>query len=285
MSQPGPFGPPPASPNPFQAPAFAAKPAAAPEAIGPFTIEYMRSYNYIFENPNWMMNVLWGFLCILSTSVIPFLGQLILIGYQYEVVEALFLARGARYPDFDINRFADYLGRSIWPFLVNMIVGLVLMPVVVILALLLVGLTLAAAGAAGDDLGPVVAGVGFLLSFIVWLALSIGMMLVIMPMTLRAGLAQDFGAAFDFAWIKDFIGRTWVEVILTSLFLGFSGIVVILLGLLAFCVGMYAAIAIMMLAQAHIMYQLYMLYLSRGGTPIPLKPRMAVPQPGYAPQY
>jgi hypothetical protein len=285
MSQPGPFGPPPASPNPFQAPAFATKPGAVPEAIGPFTIEYMRSYNYIFENPNWVMNVLWGFLCILSTAVIPILGQLVLIGYQYEVVEALFLARGARYPDFDINRFADYLGRSIWPFLVNLIVGLVLAPVVVILALLLVGLTLAASGAAGDDLGPVVAAIGFLLTVVVVVALSVFMALVLMPMMLRAGLAQDFGAAFDFAWIKDFIGRTWVEMILTTLFLTFSSIVVILLGLLAFCVGMYAAVAVVMLAQAHIMYQLYMLYLSRGGTPIPLKPRVPAPQPGYAPQY
>src|SRR5262245_14760668 len=160
MSQPGPFGPPPASPNPFQASAVSAKPTAAPQGtIGPFAIEYMRSYNYIFENPNWVMNVLWGFLCILSTALIPILGQLVLMGYQYEVVESLFLARGTRYPDFDINRFADYLGRSIWPFLVSLIVGLVLAPVIVILALLLMGLAGALGAAAGEDLGPIVAGI------------------------------------------------------------------------------------------------------------------------------
>jgi hypothetical protein len=282
MSQPGPFGPSPPSPNPFQASAVA-KPAAAPEPIGPFTIEYMRSYNYIFENPNWVMNVLWGFLCILSTAVIPILGQLVLMGYQYEVVESLYLVRGARYPDFDINRFADYLGRSIWPFLVNLVVGLVLAPIIVIAALVLLGLTGAAASAAGDDVGPLIAGLGMLLMFVVLIALSIGMVIVILPMTLRAGLQQDFGAAFDFAWVKDFVGRTWVEMVLTTLFLMFSSIVVVLLGLLAFCVGMYAGVAVVMLAQAHIMYQLYMLYLSRGGTPIPLKPRLPVPQPGFAP--
>src|SRR5262245_55760627 len=218
MSQPGPFGPPPASPNPFQASAVSAKPTAAPQGtIGPFAIEYMRSYNYIFENPNWVMNVLWGFLCILSTALIPILGQLVLLGYQYEVVEALFLARGARYPDFDINRFAEYLGRSIWPFLVQLVVSLVLVPIMLIASFALMFLIGAAGAAAGDELGAVVAGVGMLILVVVVIALSIGMMFVILPMTLRAGLAQDFGAAFDFGWVKDFIGRTWVEIILTTL--------------------------------------------------------------------
>jgi len=44
------------------------------------------------------------------------------------------------------------------------------------------------------------------------------------------------------------------------------------LGTLAFCVGLYAAVAVATLAWSHLAYQLYSVYLSRGGTPVPPKP-------------
>lgn len=269
-----------ATPGPF--PAVTPKPPPAGPAE---RMEYVRSYQYIFENPNWMMNVLWGFLCIISTSIIPILGQLVFLGYQYEVIEALFLARGARYPDFDINRFADYLGRSIWPFLVQLIGGLVIAPVIILFSFLLAFVVAAGASAGGDDFGPIIAIIGFFFVFVLIFALAVAMAAVLTPMTLKAGLQQDLGAAFDFAWVKDFIAKTWLEMVLSFLFLALTAMLFTMLGALLFCIGMYAGIAIVMLAQAHIQYQLYSLYLARGGTPIPLKVRpapMPVP-PGYVP--
>src|SRR5690242_1418081 len=110
-------------PNPY------ASPTSPPVAIQPAglafkpidRIEYMRSYQYVFESPNWTMNIVWGFLCLISTMIIPVVGQLVLLGYQFEILEVLLRTQGARYPDFDANRFADYLGRSIWPFLVALV--------------------------------------------------------------------------------------------------------------------------------------------------------------------
>ena len=82
----------------------------------------------------------------------------------------------------------------------------------------------------------------------------------------------------------DFVKKTWVELILSILFIQFSGMILMMLGLLAFCIGAYAAMAIMLLAQSHLWYQLYMLYLSRGGRPVPLKQQTTMmPQPGFAP--
>jgi hypothetical protein len=46
---------------------------------------------------------------------------------------------------------------------------------------------------------------------------------------------------------------------------------------------MYAGMAVVFLAQSYMYYQLYMLYLSRGGQPIPLKPMIQVPMPGHMP--
>jgi hypothetical protein len=280
MSQ---FGPPPSNPNPFQAPPFEPKPVAAPAAVGPFHFEYLRSYNYIFENPNWTMNVLWGFLCILSSAVIPVLGQLVFMGYQFEVAESLIKNRGTRYPDFDINRFADYLGRSIWPFLVQLLLAV---PWVVVMYIgLIVVFLLAGAGAAigGDEAGPVLATVFGVLGFFLWMAVMVLGFAVMTPMIMKAGLAQDFAAGFDLGWAIDFLKKNWVELFLGSLFLGFSGMLVMLLGCVALVVGMYAGMAVMMLAQAYMMYQFYMLHLSRGGQPIAFKPQMPVAPQGYMP--
>jgi hypothetical protein len=59
--------------------------------------------------------------------------------------------------------------------------------------------------------------------------------------------------------------------ILAQLFVVISGMIVGTIGLLVCCVGFYPATTLVMLAQAHIWFQLYQLYLARGGTPIPLK--------------
>src|SRR5262245_3305784 len=101
---------------PFTSVPAAAAGAPAGIAPGPFGgIEYKRMYSYVFENPNWVTNVLLVGVCFLSGTVIPVIGPLLVTGYQCEVVLGLLASRGARYPDFDFNRFTDYLLRGLWP--------------------------------------------------------------------------------------------------------------------------------------------------------------------------
>jgi hypothetical protein len=107
--------------------------------------------------------------------------------------------------------------------------------------------------------------------------LMIGIQFIATAFQIRAGLTQDFAASFNFTWVRDFISRIWVEMILAMLFLAITGVVLSMLGILLFCVGIYLAIALVMLAQAHIYYQLYSLYLARGGESIPFKPQPVPP--------
>src|SRR6266487_3711208 len=95
---------------------------------GPPKLEYSRAISYIFENPNWLVNALWSFLCQFVAQIIPILPQMVLTGYQFEVLDDLLASRGGRYPDFNINRLGDYLGRGVWPILAALIVGLVWLP-------------------------------------------------------------------------------------------------------------------------------------------------------------
>ena len=107
----------------------------------------------------------------------------------------------------------------------------------------------------------------------------VGVSLVSIPLTLRAGLQQDFAAAFSLDYVKQFVGLMWREMILTSVFLIGTSVLLQFAGMLLCIVGIYPAMAIWMFASVHLHYQLYELYLQRGGTPIPLKDEPVGPPP------
>jgi len=251
-----------------------ASPVASAPAVGkapPFKpiekIEYLRMYNYVFENPNWLTNVLLTALCML----IPVIGGLIAIGYQFEAVSSLMLTQGARYPDFSFDRFSDYLMRGLWPFLVQLVASIVLTPIMFVIIGLPILMLIGAATAAGDDAMPVVLLIGIPLVVLVSVGFSIPIAMLLLPPMLRAGLAQDVAEGLNFGWVMDFLKKTWKEMFVALLFLSFSAALLSILGLLACYVGLFVVMPFVFLAQAHLYYQLYVLYLSRGGTPIPEK--------------
>jgi hypothetical protein len=273
MSQPSPFGPfPPAAPKPLEAAAMAG-------AGAPARMEYLRSFQYIFENPNWLMNLVWSFLCQLAGQVIPILPAMVFWGYQFEMIEDLHANRGRRYPDFDINRVADYLGRGVWPVLVFLMYafGFMFLAIGLFIVTLVCGGMMGNAG--GDDLGSLFAMLGILMVFLVGGLIGAGLSIYCTPMMLRAGITQELGAAFDFRWVNDFVSKMWVETILSALFLFFSvfSVVLVTCGIGGIVLG-----PMMPFVSTYLMYQLYSLYLSRGGTPIPFKPRMPAAPAGYA---
>lgn len=250
--------------DPYQPPRTVEPKPAAPMAAG---IRYMYAYNYVFENPNWMTNIMYGFLCM----IIPIVGPLVFSGYQFEIVESFCRFPGRGYPDFDFGKFSNYLMRGIWPFLVSLV--LVMPMVLVIWIVMFVGFMILGlvASAAGEDAGGIVFAIGVLFFVIVMMALSLGMGLIMQPIMLRAGLSQDFGQAFKLGWAFDFIKRVWFEMVLFQLFFMVTAMPLAMLGYMACIIGMYAAMALILLAQANMLYQLYNLYLARGGEPIPLK--------------
>lgn len=252
------------SQNPYESAGY-----VHPEPVKPgaWRMQYMEMYQYVFANPNWMTNCLWGGLCMLIAGVIPIVPQLVFMGYQWEIVEALHRRRGRSYPDFNTDRIMDYLMRGLWPFLVSLVCGLALS--VIIVPLMFGGMFLAvfAANEGGEVIGLLMFGLWILLV----LACSIGTNLVLLPITLRAGLSQDFGQAFNFGWAMSFVNKMWTEMILGMLFLVVSSLVLCLGGLLVFCIGFYLALIIVSFAFSHFQWQLYEMFLDRGGEPIPLK--------------
>jgi hypothetical protein len=260
---------------------LASKPLA-PE--GEPKIEYFKTYTYFFEHPDWANSLLMGSVCML----IPILNGILLAGYRYEIVEMKLRFPDQLYPKFDFARFSQYLTRGIWPFLIDMIVQMVL---VVPLLLLFYGSMFAIfiTMANNETAGVIVLAVVLPLVILFVLAISMLLSLVMVPLYLRAGLSQDFGQAFKFDWIKDFLRKVWLPTLLMNLFLMVSGGMLAILGEMACFIGLFPAIFLLggpVAGYAH--YQLYRLYLARGGEPIPFKPlqldpAVSIPPPGYAP--
>lgn len=238
-----------------------------PETSRPAVTEmqYLQAYRFIADSPQWMMNVLLVGVC----NMIPVVGPIVAIGYQHELIEALHRRPKRPYPDFDFNRFVEYLTRGLWPFLVSLVASVVLGPVGIVLFLISMFGISALHGAGADEFTMIlIFGVVFVL---ITLFLSL-LGLIMIPAMLRAGLAQDFAAGFDFGFIKEFISKVWIELLLSWLFLAATAMVLMLVGMMALYFGIFFAIALLNFAQGYVMYQLYELHLARGGKPIPLKP-------------
>src|SRR5579859_7900971 len=131
------------------------------------------------------MNLVWGGLCFL----VPIVGPMVMVGYLFEVIEWLHrrreeeklpwveptgvaaapegairtgpgasagsfeLAAPEQYPDFNVNRIQDYLMRGVWPFLVQLLIGL---PVGMVLGLLPTFGVIGVMAAAANDAHPLV---------------------------------------------------------------------------------------------------------------------------------
>lgn len=237
-------------------------------------MNYMASITDFFKSPKWVMNLLFSGLCVLSTMVIPILGALVLVGW---LVTGFWMRKDDRFetfPDFDFKYFGDYLQRGLWPCLVCIVAGMVIgivMWILIMIPMFVLGMI--AGGSNGNGSGILGALVG-LISIGLYGVLFVAMSEIMLPLALRAVLMQDFVAAFNVAFIKRFVGLMWKEVLISSLFMMVATFVLGFAGMIAVCVGIFPAIGLTYFAWMHLSKQLYQIYLSRGGEPIPVSPKL-----------
>jgi hypothetical protein len=251
-------------------------------------MRYFHSITSLFQNPHWGRNLLLFTVCLL----IPIIGPIVLIGYYFEMIDSFLGLLRAKsldpsevdeagvmnvlpvdpqyadntYPDFQFNRFGEYLYRGIWPFLVgflfNLIVG-VLSSAIFVGGMILVGVNYG--GKPGMD-ATIIAIYGF--CFLIYLFLLISVGILSLPIYVRAGITGEFAGAFSLKFYRGFMQRVGKEVVLANLFLAVVSPVITGVGLLMCYFGMFPAMALFQYAHHHLEYQLYQLYLERGGEPL-----------------
>ena len=234
-------------------------------------MKYLESITDFFKSPKWGMNLLLSAVCF----IIPIVGPLVLSGWHITGFWARKEDDPAKFPDFDFGNFSKYLERGLWPFLVSLVVAAVFVPVILVVVFVVMGMFgVAAGGQSNQEVGGAFVIFGMLLAFGIYAVFIVAMMLVQVPLLLRATITQDFGQAFNLAFIKRFAGMMWKEMVLAALFMLVAGGVLIVAGMLACYVGMFATMPLVFFSWAHLQKQLYQLYLTRGGEAVPLSPKL-----------
>ena len=235
-------------------------------------MNYTDSISDFFKSPKWMMNLLLGGVCVL----IPIIGPMVIVGWLITGFWARQDENFETFPEFDFSHFGKYLERGLWPFLVAFVVSIGFSIVLVPLAWILMIPAMLVGVSAGNEpnAGTCFGAIAMILMMLVFAALIFALMLMLVPLKIRASLTQDFAKSFDFGFVKRFLALTWKEAVLSSLFVMITGPILICFGAIVFCVGMYFATVLVYFSWTHLHKQLYQLYLSRGGEPIPLSPKL-----------
>lgn len=236
-------------------------------------MNYTDSITDFFKSPKWMMNLLLGGVCVL----IPIVGPMVVLGWLITGFWARQDENFATFPDFDFSHFGKYLERGLWPFLVAFVVSSVFSIVLVpLIWLFMIPMMVVGGMSSGHEsnAGSCFGAVAMVMMLLVVTVLIFALMLVLVPLKIRASLTQDFAKSFDFGFVKRFLALTWKEILLSSLFVMITGTLLVCLGMFVLCIGMYFATVVVYFSWTHLHKQLYALYLSRGGEPVPLSPKL-----------
>ncbi len=161
------------------------------------------------------------------------------MGYQIEIIQKRSRGREDALPDFQAERFMDYLVRGAWPFLINMVFGFA---ITMVMMVFFVVFTLIGSILSNGEPSPLV-GVFMFLGMLILVPVAIFMSFVMGPLCLRAGLANNLSEGFKIQWAIDVAKLMWPQMLLAMVF----SIVIVLLaeivGLLMCFVGIFLTIS------------------------------------------
>jgi flagellar biosynthesis protein FlhB len=247
--------------NPYESPPTESKTPVARK------IDVIAAYKAVFAAPDYMSNL--GMVFVFA--IIPVINQVMILGYQFEVVEHLHKNPGAKIPSVNFDRFSHYLMRGLWPFVVNLLLGMVFIAIVGVVFCVFLGIIQAIGAGIGGDVGGALTAIGMGLLYLLYFPMLVLLMVAMFPFTLRAGLSKDFASAFDFDYAKHFFKTVGMKFAIATLFFMFLASLAGMVGTLLCCIGLFAAIPVIVVAQAHLYWQTYEFYLAKGGQPVPLK--------------
>lgn len=229
-------------------------------------MNYQASVTDFFKPQKWGMNMLLGAVCIL----IPMIGPIILNGWAITQL----WSRGddenpSEYPPFDFQYFSKYLTRGLWPFLVQMVASLIIVPIIMIL---FVFMMIAAPAMQNHE---VIAVLMIILGIIAYFVLILALNFIIVPLSIAATITQDFVPAFNFRFVRNFLSLVWKELLITTLFLIAIGMVMSIVAVCTCYIGAIALCPVMLFAWQHLQKQLYLLHLARGGMILPRSQKLS----------
>lgn len=237
-------------------------------------MNYIASITDFFKSPKWVMNLLLGGVCCL----IPIVGPMVVVGWLITGFWARQEENYVTFPEFDFGKFGKNLERGLWPLLVGIVAGIVVVPIILIFEFIVFFILGSAMGRHASGFTSILAGL-VVLAFVGVIGAVVSV--VMTPIYLRAARMQDFAPAFNFGYIKRFASAMWKEILLAFLFSFAVGVALMIPGMIP-CLGaliIFFCIPAMMFMHLHLGNQIYKLSLTRGLEAIPLSPKLTTPEP------
>jgi hypothetical protein len=227
------------------------------EFSGPWQMDYFGVFSKVMAQPNWFLS------CLLLglITLIPILGAMVWAGFVYESVAVLHRTHGRYYHPFDFGRFGKYFQRGLGFLVLALVLGIAQAIVLNILQAIVTGIM-----GRGNEFQAI------LLMLPVNWASGITISLVSYPLQLRSGLMMKLGEAFQFSWSLGFVSRTWLQFLLCGLCFLLFGLLSLPVVVLTCGLGLVLVLGFFGHIWAYYMFDLYRIYLSRGGSSIPFHP-------------
>lgn len=239
-------------------------------------MDYLKGYKVFRDDPEWGKKILVGTALFLSTLIVPIAGQAVLVGWQALIMRRAVHGQDSPLPrlDFDFDYLGKLLGIGFKGFIVRFLWTL---PVMVIFgtlfACMYIGIIAVAVGGAAGDGGEAM-GVGVMCCIIGAVAIMLPLVaLLTIPAgvaAMRAELTDDLNQGLKFREVLDFTKAMFKPLFMGSLLLWLVGAALGLVGILACYVGAFVVAVVGMIAQAHLMAQVYQAWLAQGGEALPI---------------
>lgn len=236
------------------------------------SMDYLKGYKVVRSDPDWAKKVLIGALLFFSTMIIPVVGQVVLVGWQ-----ALIMRRAVNGEDEPLPRLEldmDYLGkllgigfkgfivRFLWS-IPAMMLGFGIFLCIYIGAFA-VGIGASEATGSGGSVGlAMVCCVGAAL--LLWVPLMVLLTIPANVAAMRAELTDDINQGLRFKEVLDFTKVMFKPLFAGSLALWVVGLGLGIVGMLLCYVGVFPVVVLGMVAQAHLMAQVYRRWVEQGG--------------------
>ena len=239
-------------------------------------IEYRRrdgvsvgeAFRLFFDDANTVQNLLMATLF----SIIPIVGPIALMGWYAEIQHRVIRQHPQVVPRLDFSDFGEFLGKGIYGFVGSLAIGLPFAILIQVFMFFVMGAAFAVSDV-GDE-----PSAGIFVVMLLTMAAAYAFMLVAMNAVMtRADLTLDFGKTFQMGELFGYMRRTLGLTLGWTLVFGLISIPIMILGMLAFFVGIFPASIVLNGAMAHLRAQIYEIDLSRGGSVMPIAPLKPLP--------
>ncbi len=263
----------------------------------PYKIDYLRGFRVITQDPQWTGKFLTATVLLLSSMCIPLVGQLAVAGWTGLIIRRV-VAGDDSLPrlDFDFDYlgkllgvgFKGFLATMLWIFPAMMLFGVIMMCMQFGLAALMAGGGAAMhASGGGEAAGAGLGIIAILVAVFIYLFMLVFIILAQQPAKvakMRAELTDDLNAGMQFKEVMAFTKAMLKPMIIGSIVIGLVSMPLFLVGMLACGLGAIPAGIAVMIAQTHLMAQIYQAWLARGGEALAVAGGdLEVPSGGYPP--